>query len=62
MLEERREELVEEALNYAKFLSEELGVSMEAPRRIKRKHIFGDGSKDSCLSYQDDLKRKMFFH
>ncbi|GFW69538.1 hypothetical protein TNCV_488841 [Trichonephila clavipes] len=30
------------------------------PRRIRRKHIFGDGSKDVQLSYEDDLRRTMF--
>ncbi|GFT71914.1 uncharacterized protein TNCV_2515561 [Trichonephila clavipes] len=28
--------------------------------RIRRKHIFGDGSKDVQLSCEDDLRRKMF--
>ncbi|GFW86021.1 hypothetical protein TNCV_1968291 [Trichonephila clavipes] len=39
---------------------EELEISFEPLRRIRRKHIFGDGSKDVQLSYKDDLKRTMF--
>ncbi|GFS64266.1 uncharacterized protein TNCV_3945871 [Trichonephila clavipes] len=30
------------------------------PRRIRRKHILGNGSKDVQLSYEDDLRRTMF--
>ncbi|GFT71142.1 uncharacterized protein TNCV_3001581 [Trichonephila clavipes] len=33
---------------------------LNPPRRIKRKHIFGDGSKNVQLSYEDDLRRTMF--
>ncbi|GFT89512.1 uncharacterized protein TNCV_4387701 [Trichonephila clavipes] len=40
--------------------SKELEISFEPPRRIRRKHIFGDGSKDVQLSYEDDLRRTMF--
>ncbi|GFT79910.1 hypothetical protein TNCV_4598181 [Trichonephila clavipes] len=36
----------------------ELEISFEPPRRIRRKHIFGDGSKDVQLSYEDDLRRR----
>ncbi|GFX74166.1 uncharacterized protein TNCV_2911991 [Trichonephila clavipes] len=32
----------------------------EPSRRIRRKHIFGDGSKDVHASYEDDLRRTMF--
>lgn len=60
VLEEKREESVDEALSYAKSLCEELGISIEPPRRIRRRHIFGDGSRDAGLSHEDDLKRKMF--
>ncbi|GFW93236.1 hypothetical protein TNCV_2603541 [Trichonephila clavipes] len=28
--------------------------------RIKRKHIFGDRSKDAQLLFEDDLRRTMF--
>ncbi|GFS95096.1 uncharacterized protein TNCV_2704571 [Trichonephila clavipes] len=45
---------------YAKSLCDELEISFEPPRRIRRKHIFGDGSKDVQLSYEDDLRRTMF--
>ncbi|GFT92829.1 uncharacterized protein TNCV_740041 [Trichonephila clavipes] len=45
-------------LIYAKSLCEELEISYEHPRRIRRNHIFGDGSKDVHLPY-DDLRRTM---
>ncbi|GFT32068.1 uncharacterized protein TNCV_3468851 [Trichonephila clavipes] len=51
---------MDDALIYAKSLSEELEISFETPRRIRRKHMFGDGSKDVQLSYEDDLRRTMF--
>ncbi|GFX20058.1 uncharacterized protein TNCV_1436181 [Trichonephila clavipes] len=57
----KREEFVEDALIYAKSLCEELEISFEPSRRIRRKHIFGIlGSKDIQLSYEDDLRRTMF--
>ncbi|GFV77105.1 uncharacterized protein TNCV_691731 [Trichonephila clavipes] len=43
-----------------KSLYEELEISFEPPRRIRRKHIFGGESKDVQLSYEDDLRRTMF--
>ncbi|GFV51242.1 uncharacterized protein TNCV_2545911 [Trichonephila clavipes] len=33
---------------------------LNPPRRIRRKHIFGDGSKDVQLPYEDDLRRTIF--
>ncbi|GFW47904.1 mariner Mos1 transposase [Trichonephila clavipes] len=39
----------------------ELEISVEPPRRIRIKHIFDNGSKDVQLTYEDDLKRTMFF-
>ncbi|GFX57076.1 uncharacterized protein TNCV_2963561 [Trichonephila clavipes] len=60
VLEAKREEFVDDALIYAKSLCEELEISFEPPRRIRWKHIFGDGSKDVQLSYEDDLRRAMF--
>lgn len=59
-IEEKREEFVVEALCYGKSLCEELGISIESPRQIKRRHIFDDGSGDAGLSHEDELKRKMF--
>ncbi|GFX58916.1 uncharacterized protein TNCV_806201 [Trichonephila clavipes] len=56
----KREEFVENALIYATSLCEELEIYFEHPRRIRKKHIFGDGSKDVYLSYEDDLRRTMF--
>ncbi|GFY17571.1 uncharacterized protein TNCV_3519261 [Trichonephila clavipes] len=60
VLESKPEEFVDDALIYAKSLFEELEISFEPPRRIRRKQIFGDGSKDVQLSYEDDLRRIMF--
>ncbi|GFS72466.1 uncharacterized protein TNCV_2116151 [Trichonephila clavipes] len=57
--EAKREEFVDDLLIYAKSLCEELEISFEPPRRIRRKHIFGDGSKDVQLSYENDLRRTM---
>ncbi|GFX40675.1 uncharacterized protein TNCV_1217981 [Trichonephila clavipes] len=60
VLEAKREEFVDDALICTKSLCEKLEISFEPPRRIRRKHIFGDGSKDDQLSYEDDLRRSMF--
>ncbi|GFT97564.1 uncharacterized protein TNCV_387251 [Trichonephila clavipes] len=60
VFEAKREELVDVVLIYAKSLCEELLISFELQRRIRRKYIFGDGSKDVQLSYEDDLRRTMF--
>ncbi|GFY31245.1 uncharacterized protein TNCV_752081 [Trichonephila clavipes] len=59
VLEAKREEFVDGALIYAKSLCEELEISFEPPRRIRRKHTFGEGSKDVQLSYDDDLRPKV---
>ncbi|GFY01343.1 uncharacterized protein TNCV_5078091 [Trichonephila clavipes] len=56
VLEAKQEEFVDNALIYAKSFCEELEISFEPPRQIRRKHIFGDGSKDVQLSYEDDLR------
>ncbi|GFT59337.1 uncharacterized protein TNCV_3892561 [Trichonephila clavipes] len=45
---------------YAKSLCEELEISFEPPRCIRRKHILGEKSKDVQLSYEHDLRRTMF--
>ncbi|GFT38840.1 uncharacterized protein TNCV_1585371 [Trichonephila clavipes] len=37
-----------------------LKFPFEPRRRIRRKHIFGDGSKDVHLSYEDELRGTMF--
>ncbi|GFV93441.1 uncharacterized protein TNCV_1987561 [Trichonephila clavipes] len=60
VLKSKREEFVDDALIYAKSLCEELEISFELPRRIRRKHIFGNGSKYVQLLYEDDLRRTMF--
>ncbi|GFW07627.1 uncharacterized protein TNCV_3917601 [Trichonephila clavipes] len=57
VLEAKREEFVHDALICAKSLCEELEISFETPRRIRRKHIFSDGSKEVELLYEDDLRR-----
>ncbi|GFY28371.1 uncharacterized protein TNCV_4397031 [Trichonephila clavipes] len=51
---------MEDALIYAKSLCDELKISFGPSRRIRRKNIFGDGSKDVQLSYEDDLRQTMF--
>ncbi|GFT22851.1 uncharacterized protein TNCV_1856791 [Trichonephila clavipes] len=61
VLEAKRKEFVNDALIYAKSLCEELVISFKPPRRIRRKHIFGDGSKDVQLSYEGDLRRTQRF-
>ncbi|GFT45642.1 uncharacterized protein TNCV_1055771 [Trichonephila clavipes] len=61
VLEAKQEEFVNDALIYAKVLCEELEVSFELPRLIRRKHIFGDGSKDAQFLYEDDLRRTNVF-
>ncbi|PRD31659.1 UNVERIFIED_CONTAM: hypothetical protein NCL1_22955 [Trichonephila clavipes] len=43
VLEAKRKEFVDDALIYAISLCEELEISFEPPRRIRRKHIFGGG-------------------
>ncbi|GFW92932.1 uncharacterized protein TNCV_3495651 [Trichonephila clavipes] len=60
VLEAKRKEFVDDTLIHAISLREELEISFEPPRRIRRKHIFGNGSKDVQLSYEDDLRRTMF--
>ncbi|GFV47166.1 uncharacterized protein TNCV_4921191 [Trichonephila clavipes] len=60
VLEAKREEFVDATLIYATSLYEELKISFEPPRRIRRKHIFSDGNKDVQLWYEDDLRRIMF--
>ncbi|GFU71200.1 uncharacterized protein TNCV_2195761 [Trichonephila clavipes] len=45
---------------YAESSCEVLEISFVLPRRIRRKHIFDDGSKDVQLSYEYDLRRTMF--
>ncbi|GFX74050.1 uncharacterized protein TNCV_4475481 [Trichonephila clavipes] len=60
VLEAKRDEFVDDTYIYVKRLCEELEISFESPRRNRKKHIFGDGSKDVQLSYEDDLKRTIF--
>ncbi|GFX40037.1 uncharacterized protein TNCV_2273201 [Trichonephila clavipes] len=60
VLEAKREEFVDDALIYTKSLFEELEISFESPRRIRKKYIFDDGSKDVQLLYEDDLRRIMY--
>ncbi|GFU05389.1 uncharacterized protein TNCV_3290501 [Trichonephila clavipes] len=60
VLEAKREEFVDDALLYVKSLCEELEISFGPPRRFRKKHIFGDGSKDVRLSSEYDLRQTMF--
>ncbi|GFU34047.1 uncharacterized protein TNCV_1795271 [Trichonephila clavipes] len=56
VLEAKQEEFVNDNLINAKSLCEEFEISFESPRRMRRKHIFGDGSKEDQLSYEDDIR------
>ncbi|GFT43361.1 uncharacterized protein TNCV_115311 [Trichonephila clavipes] len=60
VLEAKREAFVDDALIYAKSLCGGLEISFEPQKLIRRKHTFGDGSKDVQLSYEDDLRQTMF--
>lgn len=51
---------MDNVLRYAKSLCEELEISFEPSRRIRKMHVFGDGSKDVEISFEDDLRRTMF--
>ncbi|GFV39264.1 uncharacterized protein TNCV_1229661 [Trichonephila clavipes] len=62
VLETKRVNFVDDALIYAESLCEELEISFKPPRRIQRKHIFDDGSKDVQLSYEDDEVNNVFFN
>ncbi|GFT36538.1 hypothetical protein TNCV_1344901 [Trichonephila clavipes] len=59
VLEAKLEEFADDALTYAKSLYEELEISFEPPRRIRRKHIFGNRDKDAPLLYEDDLRSEV---
>ncbi|GFT94365.1 uncharacterized protein TNCV_2391501 [Trichonephila clavipes] len=52
-LEAKREEFEYDALIYAKSLCKDLEISFEAPRRIRRNHIFGDEVK--MFSYRTKM-------
>ncbi|GFV96952.1 uncharacterized protein TNCV_4351651 [Trichonephila clavipes] len=60
VLEAKREEFLDDGLINAKSLCEDLEIPFEPPRRIRRKYMFGNGSKDVQVSYEDDIRRTMF--
>nr|XP_013189863.1 unnamed protein product [Amyelois transitella] len=60
ILTEKREEWANGAVGYAKDMCEELGISIKPLRRITRKHIFDDGTRDVNLSCENELRRKLF--
>ncbi|GFS89347.1 uncharacterized protein TNCV_3400111 [Trichonephila clavipes] len=60
IFEAKREEFVDDTLIYAKSLCEELEISLEPLKRIRRKHIFGDRRKDVQLSYENVLRQTIF--
>lgn len=60
ILTEKREEWANGAVSYAKNMCEELGISIKPRRRITRKHIFDDGTRDADLSCENELRRKLF--
>ncbi|GFX02513.1 uncharacterized protein TNCV_727671 [Trichonephila clavipes] len=45
VLEAKREQFVDDASIHAKSLCDEFEISLEPPRRIKRKHIFSHGNR-----------------
>ena len=60
-LVKNREELVNDGINYAKEVCDDLNIVMERQRRSrKKKHIFGDGSQAAGLPYDIELKAEMF--
>ncbi|GFX83558.1 uncharacterized protein TNCV_325071 [Trichonephila clavipes] len=59
VLSAKREKFMESTLINAKSLCKELEISFEPPRPIGRKHVFGDGSKEVQLPYEDDFRRAM---
>ncbi|GFX87461.1 hypothetical protein TNCV_1329961 [Trichonephila clavipes] len=61
VLEAKQKEFVDDALIYAKSLCEELEISFEPPRRSRRKHIFGDGSKDVQLYIVQEWLEELWF-
>ncbi|GFU72893.1 uncharacterized protein TNCV_4910221 [Trichonephila clavipes] len=44
-------------LVYVKSLCEEHEIFFDPPKGIRRKHIFGEGSEDVQLLYEDDLRQ-----
>ncbi|GFV71590.1 glutathione S-transferase 1, isoform C [Trichonephila clavipes] len=62
VLEAKQDEFGDDVLIYTKGLCEELEISFEPQDKSGGNIcIFGDGSKDVQISYEDDLKRTMFF-
>ena len=56
-----REKLVNDGVNYAKKVCDDLGIVMgRRHRNRKKKHIFGDGSQDAGWPYDNKLKTEMF--
>ena len=58
---DNRDKLVNNGVNYAKKICNDLGISIERQRRPKKKkQMFGEGSQDSEWPYDMELKREMF--
>ena len=58
---DNRDKLVSNGIKYAKEICNDLGISIERQRRPKKKkQMFGEGSQDSELPYDMELKREMF--
>lgn len=60
VLIEKRNELIDNAVSYAKQMCEDLDVSTEPRSRTMRKQKFEYGSGGAALSYEDELRRKLF--
>ena len=60
-LVKNRKKLVNDRVNYAKKVCDDLGMVMGCRHRNrKKKHIFGDGSQDAGLPYDIELRTEMF--
>jgi len=59
-LAENRTKLVNNGVSYAKENCSDLGIVMERQRRPKKKQKFGEGSRDTELPYDIELRREMF--
>ena len=60
-METKWDAIVNGSIVYAKKHCDELEISKELPRRQrKKKHIFGDGSRDAGLPYSEEIRKAMF--
>ena len=60
VLTEKKEKWANSAVGYAKNMFEDLGISIKPRKRITRKHIYDDGTRDANLACENELRRKLF--